>query len=257
MCVTHCGNLRPTLLEEVHDTPFGGHQGMQRTYEVLQRLFWWPSLREDVEKFVGSCHSCQRNKASHQRTPGLLQPLEIPSRCWDSVSMDFITQLPQSSQGNTQICVFVDRFSKMVHLVALPTDATATVVADAYIQHVFKLHGVAMSIISDRGSVFTSNFWRAVHMGLGTKLSFSSTYHPQSDGQTERMNQVLENMLRTWVNSRQDNWESLLPCAEFAMNNSYSSSTGTTPFRLVSGQDPNTPLSIEINSQSPSANTFV
>ena len=190
-------------------------------------------------------------------TPGLLQPLDIPSRCWDSVSMDFITQLPQSTQGNTQICVFVDRFSKMVHLVPLPTDATAMVVAQAYIQHVFKLHGIAMSIVSDRGSVFTSQFWRAVHSGLGTKLSMSSSYHPQSDGQTERMNQVLENMLRTWVNSRQDNWENLLPCAEFAMNNSYSSSVSTTPFRVVTGQDPNTPLSIEINSHNPSATVFV
>jgi hypothetical protein len=244
-------SLRQDILRELHDSPYGGHLGAARTYEQLQRVFSWPSAREDVEGYVRTCHVCQRDKAVHTGPRGLLQPLEIPGRKWESVGMDFITQLPLTPQGNTQILVFVDRCTKMVHLAALPEGASAGDVALCFRREVFRLHGLPRTIVSDRDRKFTGRFWSELLRLLGTSRRMSTAYHPQTDGQTERMNSVVEEMLRHWVNSSLDNWDTLLDCAEFAINNAKSQSTQTTPFRLNYGYDPLTPLSLEARTQLP------
>lgn len=248
--------LRLDLLQEVHDTPYGGHLGMQHTYDHLHRLFWWPTMREDVATHVSSCHSCQRNKVSRQCPAGLLQSMPVPEAPWQSVGLDFITQLPETTSGNTQIVVFVDRLTKMCHLAALPTSATALDVAYTFMDKVFKLHGLPRTLVSDRDSKFTSLVWREIMRLLGTKLLLSTAYHPQTDGQTERMNQVLQEMLRHWVNPQQNNWDTLLATAEFAINNSFSEAVRNTPFRLNYGHDPLTPLSIAAETHVPCAQDF-
>ena len=255
--VPNVGTLRLDILEEEHDTPFGGHQGVARTYEKVNRAFWWPTLRAEVTHHVGSCSACQRSKVSHQAPAGMLQPLDVPQRRWGDVSMDFITALPLSARGNTQIVVFVDRLTKMVHLDALPEKATATEVARCFMRNIFRLHGMPERLVSDRDAKFISHFWSEVMRMMGTKRRMSTAYHPQTDGQTERYNQTLEDMLRHWVNPHQDNWDVLLDAAEFATNNSVCTSTKDTPFRLNYGQDPLTPLSVELDTRIPAARDFV
>ena len=250
-------SLHIDILRAVHDTPYAGHTGIQRTYELVSRLFWWPTMRKDVTTFVTTCHTCQRNKSSHRAPAGQLQSLDIPDRPWDSVSMDFITQLPLTKNGNTQIMVFVDRLTKMVHLAALPTNTSTLDVAHCFMHNVFRLHGLPSSLVMDRDPKFSGTVWQAIMKLLGAKVNMSTAYHPQSDGQTERANQVLEDMLRHFVNPSQDNWDELLDCAEFAINNGISQSTQDTPFRLNYGQDPNTPLSIEMATKVPAAKDFV
>ena len=249
--------LRVEILSEIHDTPFGGHLGASRTLEQVSRLFTWPQLFDDVKEYVRTCHGCQSNKAVHTGQKGLLQPLDIPGRRWESVGLDFIIALPKTAEGNTQILVYIDRLTKMVHLRALKEDATAKDVARSFIHDVFRLHGLPSGLISDRDSKFTSAFWRECLRVLGTSRNMSTAFRPQTDGQTERTNKVLEDMLRHWVNATQDNWDDLLDCAEFAINNAYNKSTGSTPFRLNYGQDPLTPLSIEAETKIPAVEDFV
>ena len=249
--------LRREILVETHDTPYGGHLGAQRTIEQVQRLFVWPGMTTDVKEFVDTCHTCQRDKAPRQGPAGHLLPLAVPGRRWESVSMDFITHLPRTSAGNTSIAVFVDRLTKMVHLAALPENAAAPEVARCFLHNVFRLHGLPRELVTDRDSRFTSHFWQEVMRILGTRRSMSTAFHPQSDGQTERMNAVLQDMLRHWVGPLLNNWDQLLDCAEFAINNAKQSSTQDTPFRLNYGQDPLTPLSIEADTRVPCAADFV
>ena len=152
-------------------------------------------MSDDVWKYVESCNSCQRTKASQQQTAGLLQPLDIPERPWEVVSMDFITQLPRSKDGYDAIVMFVDTFSKMVHFAKTKTEASAMDTAKIFFDQVYKYHGLPKVIVSDRDLKFTSKFWKALFNTLGTKLSMSTAFHPQSDGQTERANRTLEDML--------------------------------------------------------------
>ena len=257
LAVPMAGTLRMDIIAEEHDTPYGGHGGTLRTTEKIQRLFWWPTLRVDVKTFVQTCHMCQRNKASRQRPAGQLQSLPIPERRWGDVSLDFITKLPPTDSGNTQIVVYVCRLTKMVHLSALSTNVTAEDVARDFIHNVFRLHGLPERLVSDRDSKFTSDFWKECMRILGTTRCMTTAYHPQADGQVERTNQVIEDMMRHWINPQQTNWDTLLDCAEFAMNNSISATTQNTPFRLNYGQDPLTPLSIEADTRLPVVRSFV
>ena len=249
--------IRLAILRAEHDSLTAGHMGQQRTYDLVDRLFWWPSLRQDVTTYVTTCHACQRDKAGNQPKAGLLQPLDIPERRWDDVSMDFITQLPTTLKGNTQIVVFVDRLTKMVHLAALPTHAGAKEVAECFRHNVIRLHGLPKRLLSDRDTKFTGSFWHEVTQLLGVSHRMSTAYHPQTDGQTERTNQVLEDYLRHWISPKQDNWDALLDCAEFAMNNAVNQSTGFSPFKLNYAQDPHTPLSIHADTRTPASRDFM
>jgi len=171
--------------------------------------------------------------------------------------MDFIVQLPLTKEGHDTIVVFVDRYTKRAYFKAMHTSATAPEVAKIFFATVFKNHGLPKAIISDRDPKFTSHFWQALFQQLGTKLAMSTAFHPQTDGQTERMNRTLEEMLRIYATYKQDQWDNYLPAAEFAYNNSKQASTGYTPFELDTGRHPITPMTLNNTSNVVAADDFV
>jgi len=234
--------LRRKLLEEAHASSYSGHQGRTRTLQAITQHYWWPRLSNDVRRFVRACHSCQVNKPSNALPPGLLQPLPVPKDRWEDISMDFITSLPKTAAGHDGIFVVVDRLSKRVHLAPVSMTITAPQFALLFADVVFKHHGLPLTIVSDRDPRFTSEFWKSFTSLMGTRLNMSTAFHPQTDGQTERVNRQLEQVLRHVVNARHDNWDQHLSIVEFALNNHTSQSTGYTPFFLDTGRNPITPL---------------
>src|ERR1044072_8468760 len=199
-------------------------------------------MKRDIARYVAECDVCRHIKAEHQRTAGTLQTFPSPEWKWDKVSMDFITGFPKTQKGNDAIFVVIDRLSKVAHFLPICESITASQLADLYVLRVVSLHGVPLEINSDRGSLFTSRFWQSFQNVMGTHLSFSTAFHPQSSGQVERVNQVLEDMLRACVISFGKNWEKSLPFAEFAYNNSFQSSLGMAPFEFLYGRKCRTPL---------------
>lgn len=237
------GALRTQLLHDHHDANIAGHQGFDRTYASMHRYFYWPRMAVDIRNYVQSCDACQRNKANQALPAGLLQPLPIPTSRWEQVSMDFITHLPPTKSGHDAIAVFVDLFSKMVHFVPTTTTSSAPDVARIFFDNIFRLHGLPKVIVSDRDARFTSRFWKSLFGNLGTKLALSTAFHPQTDGQTERTNRTLEDMLRAYINHRQNDWDLHLSAAEFACNSAPNASTGLSPFYVNYGQQPRVPSS--------------
>ena len=234
--------IRSKLLAEYHDVPLSGHVGIHKVYERVTRHWYWPKLKQTVVDYVRSCNLCQQNKPVNQKPIGLLKPLPIPDKRWQQVTIDLITQLPETKNGHDAIVVFVDKLTKMVHYAPTKTDITAVELAKLFIHHVVRLHGVPESIVSDRDSKFTSNFWKSLWTELGTKLHFSTAFHPQSDGQTERANRTLEEGLRSYVSLKHDDWDEYLPLLEFAVNSSEAASTRATPFYLNYGENPRMPM---------------
>lgn len=259
VAVPHDPDLKTRILREAHDAPYSGHCGMARTLRAVSRLFWWPRMREEVIDYVKTCLSCQRNKALTRAPAGLLLPLDKPNIPWAQIGTDFITDLPKTTHGHDAIIVFVDHCTKMVHFVPTTKECSAEDFARTFVQHVFRLHGLPQRMLSDRGQVFLSKFWKNVLEMLGTHQSVSTAFHPQTGGQHERMNRVLEEMLRHYLSANQGNWEDLLPVAEFAINNSVSRVTGMTPFEALQGWIPRTPLEdgVHRESNNPAANRFI
>ena len=221
-------DLRLRIMYECHDAPTGGHRGIEKTYLTVSRDFYWPRQYQFVRKYIRACEVCQRVKPSpSSRAP--LQPLPVPTECWQSVSMDFVFGFPEDDHKNNGILVFVDRFSKMVHLAAVPESIKAQGCARVFIDTVFRLHGLPRELVSDRDPRFTADFWQSVFRSLGTRLKMSTSDHPETDGQTERANRVLEEILRGYVHSF-SSWSEFLPMVEFAINNSVHASTTHTPF---------------------------
>ena len=254
--VPNVPELRRKILWLCHDSLMSGHPGITKTMDLVARQFFWFGLRKDVEYYVTHCEACQRNKASTAQRAGELQPLSIPSRRWASVSVDFVVKLPLTHRGHDTILVCVDRLSKMVHLVPTVESTSAAEFARLFVENVVKLHGVPESIISDRGPQFASVFWEQVCKLLRIKRAMSSAYHPETDGQTERTNRVVEEMLRSYVRPDQRDWDDYLWCVEFAINNSYSQSVKNTPFFLNYGQHPLTPTSLDLPKYVPRAQDF-
>ncbi|KAJ9515361.1 hypothetical protein QJQ45_006622 [Haematococcus lacustris] len=238
------GPLRTDLLCEAHDIPISGHLGRDKTYARLSRLYFWPRMAASVHDYVRTCLACQRNKSNTQRPIGLLQSLPVPQHRWEHVSLDLITQLPNTTAGHDAIAVFVDKLTKMIHAVPTTTTVTASTLARLFFDNVFRLHGLPKVIVSDRDPRFTSIFWQELFKLTGTHLNMSTANHPQTDGQTERANRTLEDMLRNFVSPHHDDWDQHLTAAEFAYNASVQASTGYSPFRLNSGQEPYTPLTL-------------
>jgi hypothetical protein len=249
-------DLKKECNEAVHVHPYAGHYGVDRTYHKLKEIFYWPNMVEDVKHYVASCDSCQRMKAHKQKKLRELHPLDIPGRRWESVSMDLITDLPRTDQGYDTIVVFVDRLSKMVHLAPTTKTVGGIGLARLYHHHVVRLHGFPTSIVSDR-DVRYRGFWEALHELNGVKPRKSTGMHPQTDGQTENANGVLEDTLRHYVGPFQMDWDKHLASAEFAMNNAWNSSVRNTPFMLNYGQHPHTPATLEVHSRNPAVNAFV
>jgi len=241
--VPNYADLREQILKECHDAPYAAHPGREKTLHLIKQMFWWPTLASDVAKYVKSCPQCQRNKNNQRLPAGLLQPLPIPEEAWQSISMDMVTDLPETPQGYDSITVFVDRLTKMVHLAPCKKTDTAKDIAQLFLREVFRLHGVPSHMVTDRDPKFTSIFWKEFFTLLGdVNRSLTSAYHPQTDGNTERVNRVMEDMLRHFVTADQTNWDTLLPMVEFAINNSHHESIKTTPFLLNYGRTPKTPL---------------
>jgi len=211
--------------------------------KLLKRHVSWTQMAADVKHFVQHCDACQRGKGGNARPGGLLQPLQVPDHPWESVSMDFVVHLPQTAAGHTAILVCVDRLTKMVHLGPCRDTSTAEDVAKLFFNMVFVKHGLPLNVVTDRDSRFTSKFWSALCAAVGTKMSMSTAFHPQSDGNTERVNRVMEDMLRHVVAADQSDWDLHLGLVEFAINNAYHESIRTTPFMLNSGRHPHVPVS--------------
>ncbi|WVZ58668.1 hypothetical protein U9M48_008910 [Paspalum notatum var. saurae] len=190
ICVPKVDNIRKLILSEAHDTAYSIHPGSTKMYYDLKERFWWPGMKRAVAEYVAVCDTCQRVKAEHQRPAGLLQPLKVPEWKWEEITMDFIVGLPRTQKGYNSIWVVVDRLTKVAHFIPVNTTYSGARLAELYISRIVCLHGVPKKIISDRGSQFTSRFWEQLHDSLDTKLRFSTAYHPQTDGQTERTNQV-------------------------------------------------------------------
>ncbi|KAF1321596.1 reverse transcriptase, partial [Globisporangium splendens] len=237
--VPNDSDLRNRVPFEYHDAPFRGHPGREKTYLALSRDFYWSHQYKWVRKYVRACEVCQRVKPAPV-TNAPLRSLPVPTDCWKSVSMDFIFGLPADSSKKTGILVIVDRFSKMAHLSAVPASVTAKQTAQIFLDSVFRLHGMPTEIVSDRDPRFAAAFWQELFRLLGTQLKMSTADHPQTDGQTERVNRTLEDILRSYAHSF-THWNECLPLAEFAINNSVHASTGHTPFYVNALRHPRVP----------------
>ena len=187
-------NLREKLLSLFHNSPIGGHSGADATMKRLGSVCHWKGLKKQVREFVRACPTCQQFKYDSSASPGLLQPLPIPDRIWTDISMDFLESLP-NSKGMTVIWVVVDRLSKYAHFMALAHPYTAATLAQVFLDNIYKLHGLPSSIVSDRDKIFVSHFWQELFKLLGTQLKLSTSYHPQTDGQTEVVNRSLQTYL--------------------------------------------------------------
>jgi hypothetical protein len=188
--------LRKQILDEAHLSKFSMHPGSNKMYHDLRSLYWWTRMKREIAKYISECDTCQRIKASHLKTAGPLQPLPIPSWKWEGICMDFIVGLPNTSMHHDSIWVIVDRLTKTAHFLLVHTTHKAEKYAEIYVDQIVRLHGIPKTIISDRGALFVARFWEKLQESLGTQVIRSSAYHPQTDGQTERVNQILEDMLR-------------------------------------------------------------
>ncbi|KAL0562097.1 hypothetical protein IC582_002547 [Cucumis melo] len=233
LCVPSDSAVKTELLSEAHSSPFSLHPGSTKMYQDLKRVYWWRNMKREVAEFVSRCLVCQHVKAPRQKPAGLLQPLSIPEWKWENVSMDFITGLPRTLRGFTVIWVVVDRLTKSAHFVPGKSTYTASKWAQLYMSEIVRLHGVPVSIVSDRDARFTSKFWKGLQTAMGTRLDFSTTFHPQTDGQTERLNQVLEDMLGACALEFSGSWDSHLHLMEFGYNNSYQATIGMAPFEAL------------------------
>jgi hypothetical protein len=241
--IPKCDDLKRFIMDELHKRPYIGHPGYQKMITATRKQFYWPGLKKDIAEYLAKCIECQQVKAEHRHPAGLLQPLPIPEWKWETISMDFITGLPTSTKQNDIIMVVVDKLSKSTHFIPIKSTCKAIDIASIFMKEIFRLHGMPKEIVSDRDTKFTSNFWKSLMAGLETKLLFSTAYHPQTDGQTERVNQILEDMLRMHVMHQPKKWEDFLPLVEFTYNNGYQESLKMSPFEVLYGRPCNTPVS--------------
>ena len=242
LCVPDVPELREAVLTEAHSSPFTIHPGSTKMYQDLKQHFWWNGMKQDVALFVARCMTCQQVKIEHQRASGLLQPLEIPTWKWDKISMDFVTGLPVTRKRHDAIWVVVDRLTKSAHFLPIRKDYGIGRLSEIFQQEIVRLHGTPSTIVSDRDPRFTSRFWKALHKAWGTRLHFSTAFHPQTDGQSERTIQTLEDMLRACALEWTGSWDEYLCLVEFAYNNSWHASIKAAPFELLYGRKCRAPI---------------
>jgi len=230
-------NLQTQLIREAHAQAPSAHCGSKKSRILLQQRYYWKGLRPMVNRYVANCHECRRAHVPRDKTPGLHHPLPIPDHPWQHICIDFKSQ-SMDVDGFDNICVFIDRFGK--NPVSIPCHKTATAedMAWLYYVHVYRHYDLPDSIVSDRGPQFISQFWNALMSILGVKVTLSTAYSPQTDGQTEIMNQYSDQRLRPFVNHYQDNWSKMLPALDNAALTLPHESIGTSPFFLTRGYSP-------------------
>ncbi|KZV17593.1 hypothetical protein F511_37213 [Dorcoceras hygrometricum] len=220
LVVPDVAELKDALLRETHCSRYSVHPGSRRMYNILKSQFWWNAMKRDITELVARRLTCQQVKAERMKPGGMLQSLEIPQWNWEHIAMDFVTHLPRTIRGCDAIWVIVDRLSKSAHFIPYDRTYSYKKMAQLYMDNVVRLHGIPVSIVSDRDPRFTSKFWSSLQDALGTKLAMSTAYHPQTDGQTERTIQTLEDMLRSVIMDFGGNWQDTLSLVEFSYNNS-------------------------------------
>ncbi|GJR15707.1 hypothetical protein Tco_0798359 [Tanacetum coccineum] len=235
-------DLRTVIMHESHKSKYSIHPGSEKMYQDVKKLYWWPNMKADIATYVSKCLTCAKVKAEHQRQSGLLVQPEIPQWKWDNITMDFVTKLPKSSQGYDTIWVIVDRLTKSAIFIPMKETDPLEKLARMYLKEVVTRHGIPVSIICDRDPRFASNFWRSLQKALGTSLDMSTAYHPQTDGQSERTIQTLEDMLRACVIDFGNGWVKHLPLVEFSYNNSYHASIKAAPFEALYGRKCRSPV---------------
>ena len=238
-------DLRRRLIREAHDKPVGGHLGVDKTATRLAEVYYWPGSRADVARFVAACPSCQRNKPVNARPGGLLKPLPIVPK-GHTVSMDFIGPLPKTPRGYDSLLVMVDKFSKRAWFEPVRTTITAKQTAEVVLRRVVRDQLLPAAILTDRDPRFTSKVWSELWSAYGTDLMLSTAFHSQTDGQTERLNRTLEEMLRSYVNERGTDWDQRLLMAEISYNTAVNAATGFTPMRLHIGVEGRSPLHLAV-----------
>jgi hypothetical protein len=238
--------LHTKRIATFHTSTLGWHSGIQATYQRLKKVFYWPGMKQEVESYVRQCRVCQQAKPELCKYPGLLDPLPIPQQSWADISMDFIEGLPKCN-GFSVILVIVDRFTKYAHFFPVKHPYSAASIAQLFLDNIVKLHGVPKSVVSDRDKVFTNSFWTELFKLLNTDLKFCSAYHPQSDGQTERVNQCLEMYLCCVVQATPTQWHKWLSLVELWYNTSFHSSLQCSPFKAMYATDPHPGLFPHLN----------
>ena len=223
---------------------------------MVTRNYWWPRITKEVKRYVEGCDQCQRMKNRTEKLVGKLRPNQIPERPWQHILVDFITKLPMS-RDHDSILVICDRFSKMSHFVATTEKTMVEGVARLFRDNVWKLHGLPESVISDRKPQFAAGMMKELNKMLGIETKLSTAYHPETDGQTERINQELEQYLRMYVNHRQNNWAEWLATAEFAFNNKVHTATKMSPFQTNYGREPRMGFDIRKKGRNEKAEEFV
>jgi hypothetical protein len=227
--------IRQQILDEAHLSRYSIHLGSTNMYDDLKQHYWWTKMKIEITRYVARCDTCRRVKAIHMKAAGPLQSLPVHTWKWEDISMDFIVGLPRTAKGYDSIWVIIDRLTKTTHFLPVRVKYTVATYAELYIAHILSLQGVSKTIVSDRGPQFVSKFWEELHKALDTKLLHSSAYHPQTSGQTERANQILEDMLRACALEFPQKWDDCLPLAEFSYNNSYQESIKMAPFEALYG----------------------
>ncbi|MBW0516927.1 hypothetical protein O181_056642 [Austropuccinia psidii MF-1] len=229
--------IQLSILQKSHDYPLAGQPGQEKTLKLVKRDFHWSGMTQFIRDYVSSCQQCSRDKKIHHKKLGLLKPLPSPNGPWICRSIDFITQLPLSNSFYS-IIVIVDRFSKMAVFTPTMSPITSLDLAHLFIKNIFSKHALPSRVVSDRGPLFVSSFWTNLCQQLKISRDPSADYHPEGDGQTERVNQILEHYLQMYVSYHQDDWNTWLPPAEFSYNDSYHSSAKQSLFFTVYGGDP-------------------
>lgn len=245
---------RKIVLYESHDSPLGAHAGVEKTLDKMRRFYYWPHMKDMVQTYVQTCEKCQRNKTVNAKPYGEAQIMPIPDAPFETMSLDLMTGLSKSKSGNDCIVVFTCALSKYAIIVPCTKDVSALDIAMIFYKHVFRKFGLPLKMISDRDPKFMGKFWKALYKCLGTRLTPTSPYRPQTDGQTERMNRTFTEAVRAFVNAKMTDWDEFVPSLEFAYNDSVHRATGYTPFELIHGWQPRTPLQPIIPSNVPAAN---
>lgn len=223
------------VVDQCHDEL--GHMGRDKTVERVKLRFYWKGMDDWIQKFVSSCVQCQRAKESNQKVPGELMPLPIPTEPWEQVGVDFMGPLKKTRSGKDGIMVVVCHLTKMKHIVPIRMASSAPEIAATMEREVVRLHGVPKIIVSDRDVRFTAGYWIQYWKAKGTEVRFSTAYHPQTDGQTERENRTISQVMRTVVDEQQDDWDRYLPLVEMALNSAVQASTGMSPYKMVYGRE--------------------